>query len=306
MLAALLATLARPGWWGLALAAFLVRGGFLLVIFPILSLPTAAGITNAVAPTVEDVILGRNSAGGVLGWSLLVAALMAVLYLVLHAAAWLDMALLREATAADELDLRWSPAHPSASTGVAVRLLAHIPTMAALGYASYRIIGVLFLELTAPGDTGTSLVVRVLAQAVDAPLAVALTWLLGETVGGLAARRVAAGETVPGAFARSIRQVLSPRGLATLALTMLALGALLVPFLLVAGQAWEHVRIALLDDAGFPLVVSGLVLLVSTWVLGLALLGALLAWRATAWTVQVAPRPVAVTQPMLQASEPSR
>ena len=306
MLASLLAALARPGWWGIALAAFLVRGGFVLVVFPILSLPTAAGITNAIAPTVEDVILGRPTASGLLVSSLLVAAVLAFLYLLLHAGAWLDLALLRETTADDDLDLRWAPATSSASMGVAVRLVAHVPTMVALGYASVRIVQVMFVELTSPGDPNTALVVRVLGRAIDAPLVVALTWLAGETIGGLAARRVAAGEPVRGAFVRSIRQVLAPRGLATLAATTLALAALLVPFLLLAAQTWEHVRIALLDAAPPPLVFSALMLMVSTWVLGLALLGAVLAWRATAWTVQVAPRAASVTQSILQASEPSR
>jgi hypothetical protein len=306
MAAALLATLARPGWWALALAAFLVRGGFLLVVVPILSLPTAAGVTNAVAPTVENVVLGRVTPAGVVGSSMLVAAILLFLYLLLHVGSMLDLALLRETTTDDELELGWSPARTSAAAGVGVRLVAHVPTLVALGYASVRIVQVLFVEFTSPGDTTTALALRVLGQAVDAPLAVALTWLLGESIGGLAARRVAAGEPAPGAFGRSIRQVLSPQGLATLAVTMLALAALLLPFLVLAAGTWEHVRVALLDAAPAAVVFSALVLMVSTWLLGLALLGAVLAWRATAWTVQVAPRPTAVTQPLRQASEPSR
>ena len=70
--------------------------------------------------------------------------------------------------------------------------------------------------------------------------------------------------------------------------------------------AWENLRVALFDDVGGPLVLTALVLMVSTWVLGLALLGALLSWRATAWTVQVAPRSATVTSSMLHASEPTR
>jgi hypothetical protein len=96
------------------------------------------------------------------------------------------------------------------------------------------------------------------------------------------------------------------RGLATLAATTAALVALLVPYLLTVATAWDNVRVALFDDVGALLTLAALVLMVSTWVLGLALLGALLCWRATAWTVQVAPRSATVTQSMLQASEPSR
>jgi len=35
---------------------------------------------------------------------------------------------------------------------------------------------------------------------------------------------------------------------------------------------------------------AALLLLVTTWVLALAVLGAALAWRATAWTIEAAPR----------------
>ena len=40
---ALLVTLATPATWPLALAAFLIRGGILLVTLPIVVLPTPVG-----------------------------------------------------------------------------------------------------------------------------------------------------------------------------------------------------------------------------------------------------------------------
>jgi len=306
MQAALLAALARPAWWALALAAFLVRGGLLIAILPIVSLPTTADVTNALAPTIEGLIYGRPSLEGVVAGTLLISGTFLALYGLVFAGSWLDLALLRETTSDPELELGWSPANRSATLALAIRLVAHLPTVVAIGYAVVRLFGVLYLELTSPGDTTTPLAFRVLAQAPDAPLAVGITWLVGEAVGGLTARRVAAGEPVAAAFGRSIRQVASPRGLATLAATTAALVALLVPYLLTVATAWENVRVALFDDVGELLTLTALVLMVSTWVLGLALLGALLCWRATAWTVQVGPRSGTVTQPMLHASEPSR
>jgi len=80
----------------------------------------------------------------------------------------------------------------------------------------------------------------------------------------------------------------------------------MVPFLLTVATAWANVRVALFDGGAPALTLTAVVLMVSTWVLGLALLGALLSWRAIAWTVQVAPRSATVTQPMLQPSEASR
>lgn len=306
MQAALLAALAKPAWWALALAAFLVRGGILIALLPIVSLPTTSELTNALAPTIGDLIIGSPSIESVVAGTLLIAGAFVALYALTFAGSWLDLALLRETTSDPELDLAWSPTTRSATLALAIRLVAHVPTVVAIGYAGLRIIDVLYLELTSPGDTTTPLVLRILAEALDAPLAVAVTWLFGEAVGGLAARRVAAGERVVGALGRSIRQVVSARGLATLAATTAALLALLVPFILTVATAWQNVRAALLDDVGAALTLAALALLVSTWILGMALLGALLAWRATAWTVQVAPHHSTVTPPMLQASEPSR
>src|SRR5260221_9934781 len=57
LVGALLATLGRPRWWLLALAGFLVRGGVLVVLLPIVAPPTVAGLMSFLAPTVlGDVI----------------------------------------------------------------------------------------------------------------------------------------------------------------------------------------------------------------------------------------------------------
>jgi hypothetical protein len=284
----------------------MVRGGFVIAILPIVSLPTTADLTNAFAPTIEALIYGRPSLEAVIAGTLLISGAFVALYGLVFAGSWLDLALLRETTSDPELELDWTPANRSATVALAIRLVAHLPTVVAILYAVIRIIEVVYLELTSPGDTTTPLAFRVLAQAPDAPLAVGITWLVGEAVGGLTTRRVAAGEPVVAAFGRSIRQVASLRGLATLAATTAALVALLVPYLLTVATAWQNVRVALFGDLDDLLALTALVLMVATWVLGLALLGALLCWRATAWTVQVAPRSGTVTPSMLHASEPSR
>jgi hypothetical protein len=306
MQASLLAALAKPAWWALALAAFLVRGGFLLALLPIVSLPSTAALTNAFAPTIEDIILGGPSVATVAAGTVLIAGAFVALFALAFAGSWLDLELLREATSDPELDLRWRPSNRSVTLALAVRLVAHLATIVAIGYASIRIIELAYAELTSPGDSTTPLVLRILGLAPDVPLAVGITWLLGEAVGGLAVRRVAAGEAVAAALGKSIRQVASPRGLATLAATTLAIVALLVPFLLASATAWGNVRAALLEDVAPGLILAALLLLVSSWVLGLALLGALLCWRATAWTVEIAPDQSNVTQPLPRASEPTR
>ena len=53
--ASLAAVLGRPRWWLIALAGYLVRGGLLLFLVPIVVLPTPAGLANAVAPTLVEI-----------------------------------------------------------------------------------------------------------------------------------------------------------------------------------------------------------------------------------------------------------
>src|SRR5260221_10653723 len=63
LVGALLATLSRPRWWLLALAGFLVRGGILVVLLPIIAPPTVAGLMSFLAPTViGEVISGGRGA----------------------------------------------------------------------------------------------------------------------------------------------------------------------------------------------------------------------------------------------------
>ena len=306
MQASFLAAMARPAWWAVALAAFLLRGGFVIAILPIVTLPTTADLTRLFAPAVEDMLLGGPSFGTLLGGTLLISGMIVAVYALGYAAAWLDGALLGDATSDPELELGWSAANTSPMLGLGVRLTAHLPTTLAVGYASMRIVQAAYGELTSPSDATISLPARVLGHVPDAIAILAVAWLLGETVGALVARRAAAGEPVRNAFTRSMRQVVSRQGLATLVTTTLALLALLVPYELTVAAAWQHVRTALYDGADPVLTLAALALMVSTWVLGLAVLGAVLAWRTTAWTMQVAPRKVPVTQSMLPASEPSR
>lgn len=289
MLSALLATLARPEWWAMALAAFLVRGGFVLIVLPIVSVPTAAGLVTALSPVVEGVFFGGPSVEGVLiGVAVLLVALAGLAAAGL-AGSWLDLALVREAAADEDLETNWPPVRGSATDALAIRLIAHLPTVLALGYGLVRVLVVGYEEFTSPGDAGVPIADRVIGRVPDVVLIVVIAWLLGETVGTLAARRNAAGMRAARALVASLRQVVRPRGLATLVLSTGVLGGLFIPFALASGLAWEHLRGFLLDGADTVDLAAAVVLLVATWVLGLSVVGAGLAWRATAWTAEVVP-----------------
>lgn len=287
MMASLMATLARPDWWAMALAAFLIRGGFVVVVLPLVSLPSVAAIATVAAPSIESLVIGGQTLEGVLIGAVALVVLLAALAVLGLGGAWLDLALAREAAEDEGLELRWRPVHRSASQAFAVRLAAHVPTVVALVYGTVRIVALTYEELVSPGDATVPVVSRVLQRAPDVIFVIGLAWLVGETVGALAARRAAAGAPIRPALVASIRQLCSPRGLATLAVTSTVLVAIGAPFLLAVGRAWEHLRTYLLDGVDPVPLGAAVVLLVGTWVLGLAILGAGLAWRASAWSAEV-------------------
>jgi hypothetical protein len=287
MQSAFVATLSRPDWWAMSLAAFLVRGGFVVFLLPVVSLPSTAALVTALAPTVERIVLGRPSLEGALAGALVVLAVAAGLAIAGAAGAWLDLALARDAASSDDLDLPAPPPDGSPWEGLALRLVAHIPTLLVLGYGIVRATAVGYEEFTAPGEIGgVPVAARVLGRVPEVVALLLVAWLVGEAAGSLAARRAAGGATATAALRAAVRQVVAPRGLATLGLTSVVLLGLLVPFGLAASWTWEHLRAYLLEGADAVPLAAALVLFVGTWLLGLVVVGAGLAWRATAWTVE--------------------
>ncbi len=69
----LLVTLATPATWPLALATFLLRGGIVLFVLPIVVLPTPVGIGNTFGPTLTALALGSVPAEAILCGGLAVA-----------------------------------------------------------------------------------------------------------------------------------------------------------------------------------------------------------------------------------------
>jgi len=282
----------------MALAAFLVRGGIVVVLLPLVSLPSAPALATALAPTIEALAMSRQSLeAALLGASVIGVGVGLALALAITGT-WLDNALAREAETAAELDLRIAEVPPSAWRTLAIRLVAHLPTLLALTYAVVRLVVVTYQELLSPGNPAVPIALRVIARAPDAIVIPAVAWLAGEAIGGLAGRRAAEGESIGQSLRGAIRDGLRRRGVATFVLTDAVVAGVLVLLLAVVGRAAEHVRVYLFDRVDDVSLAAALLLLVTTWVLALAVLGAALAWRATAWTIEAAPRRPATTQPI--------
>lgn len=288
MAAALLATLQRPGAWATALAAFLVRGGIVPLLVPILVIPSTSGLAIIVGPSLVAFVFGQTAPEFVL---LVVIAIVLVGSWILFGGlvgAWLDLALLRDTAADEELEVAAIDRGGLPWAGLAARLLALLPLAVALSWGAYRIAEATYQQLILPDDLAIPTPLRVLRDVPDAVLLVAATWLLGEAVGGLAQRRLAvAPASVPAALGWAVgRFVRAPLGtLGTLALTNVVAIATVVTVALATGVAWDRLRIALVSTDGAGSAV-GLALFLATWLLALALTGFVVAWRATAWTFE--------------------
>jgi hypothetical protein len=287
---ALLVTLASPATWFLALAAFLLRGGLLVVAIPIVVLPTPVGLGNLLAPILVSVVFGGVSAG----FAILAAAIV-LGGLALVIAGGLVAAVL-EAEAARIVGVEDEAAPPHAAHGrgaqagqiLIARLLAHLPLGVALIWGSARLVSVTYRELTSPFDVATPIVWRVLRESPEVVVAIVLTWMLGQTVGAIAARRIAFGgggtlRALGGAVSTLLRRPLTV--LADFWLPTLALALVLAPSALAGVSTLDLVKLALGSpgDAAEPFL--AVVLFVSIWLVGLVLTGLVCAWRAAVWTV---------------------
>lgn len=295
LVGALLAVLDRPTTWPLALAGFLIRGGWLLVVAPIVVLPTAVGLANVVAPLLEDIAFGRRTAELV---GLIIVGLVVVL-------GWLIGGGLFAAVAELEVVRRVGvaagasrvPVTDAAGTWgsawriLAVRLAAHVPFAIALIWGMARIVSVGYAELTVPSDVTVPAPWRIVAGAPDAIMGILLTWLLGEAIGAMAARRAAlSGQTaraaLRGAIARFARAPLRPTLLAVIP-TIVLVGVIALTGI-AAGAALDAVRSGFAMSDTSAGTTALLVVFVGLFAGGLVLLALTTAWRASIWTLDAA------------------
>ena len=304
---ALLVTLATPPTWPLALGAFLLRGGIVLVALPLVVLPTPVGVANLVAPTVNAVAFGAIEPGIVVQLGGVVVAFVVWLLLGGWVAAALEAEGVRLVAADEEVGGEDGPTmdadgDPGDSPGfgrdpgrgteaariLTVRLLADLPLALALVWASVRLILATYQELTAPGDLADPLLVRVITNVPDALILVALTWAIGEIVGADAARRIVLRrESVGSALAGGIGLLVrGPVGaIARFAVPLIALGLVIGVTAFASSVVGGAVGSALDLGTDPGAMVASVVALVTLWLVGLSLIAVVSAWRAAVWTV---------------------
>jgi hypothetical protein len=303
---ALLATVIRPSWWLLALAGFLVRGGVLLVVIPIVVPPTVAGLMSQLAPTIVGAVLigGPNTPVGVV--VVVTALILLVLLLVAGGlGAWFDASLVAAASADADLGLDADVREPWPHGLGTVRLLPHAATAIAFAIAAAQVFAVAYNEATSPGAPTTPFVVRVVSQVPAQVIVLFVVWLLAEALGGLALRELLLARGAPergveprvaAATVRALRRFVRPSSLLTLLVTEALTLVIAVPGWFAGARAWSQLRQLITDGADDVAVGIGLALFLGVVLGSLVLLGVALAWRSTAWTAVVAGRARAEVQ----------
>ena len=285
--ASLLAVLARPSTWPLALLGFLVRGGWLLVVAPIVVLPTPVGLANVVAPLLEDVAFGRHA--GELAVLAGVACIAAIVWLIggglIAAAAEAEGV----ARVAEEEDIVVADVG-AARRILGARLVTYVPLAVATAWAAVRVVGVAYRELTVPSDVSVPVAWRIVAGAPDGFVIVAIAWLFGEVVGAIACRVVVLRGARIGSGLRGGLRRLGRRPARTIGLGLVSSAALVIVLAttgLAAGATWNALGAALATGDPSPTTVLLVALFVALFAGGLVLIGLTSAWRAAIWTIEV-------------------
>ena len=285
---AVVETLLRPASWPLALAGFLVRGGIIPFAVPIVVLPTTVGVATFFGPELSTVVLGEPPpdllaffaavVGGTLAWLLLSA--------LIGAAA--DVALIRAAAQDAGAEL---PRGGWLTVRVAiVRLVCHLPLVLALAAGLGTLIAATYHELILPDELVTPILLRVIREVPVQVGAIVGAWLLGETLGGLAARAVVLDDRpTPLAVGLGLWWLLRRpvSSAATLGIGLLAAVILVAPALLAVGPVWARLREVIVAGVRPEVALAGTALLAGAWIGGLVLAGIAAALRSHLWTLDV-------------------
>ena len=302
-LAAVLAAIGRPGWWLMALATFLLRGAIVLVVLPILTLPSALAVSNLVAPIVVPLALGRIEPVTVIAVIVLIGLFLAWLIGGGRIAAAIEVALVRDnaAAAIDEgvagataSNARPDPSDQAAGSlawrVLAVRLIAWLPLALAIGFGIARIVQVTYIELTRPVDVSIPIVVRVAGEVVPQLGLIVIAWIVGEVVGGVATRHTV---LTPAEHGRSLAWAIRTSASSPLSWLVPWLGTTLLLFVVMgatlaaAAFAWARAVEGLSDRLANPFAaLLTLLLFVALWLAAMVFGGVILAVRATAQTFE--------------------
>jgi hypothetical protein len=292
---ALAATRERPSLWIVALCGFLARGGIVLLVLPMVPLPSTVGMATFVGPT-------SVTAAGLTPDSVLRIAL-----LVAFAVGWLIagslVGALTDRAIVDELRVRGASADGAAAVHrpgllvrlVGLRLVALLPLFAVAAIVARSIGELVYQELILPSDIAAPIVLRVVQGAQLQVAAIAIAWIAGEVLGGIAVRlAILEGRSFAGAAGGAVTFVVR-HPLRALVASVAGLFVLLIgvaPALVAIGLAWATLGEAASGSIDDLAVIRATILVVGVWATSALLAAIVAAWRGALWTfavVRVAP-----------------
>jgi hypothetical protein len=319
MLAARFAASRRAAWT--AAAGFLVRGGLVVLLLPIVVLPSVIDIAG---------LVGVN-AFGVAGQptSLFIAL---VIVVVLAATGWLilaaifgsliDVWLVRMALEAAGGEAAGGEAAGGEAAGAsgegsgavlelpdssvvmelaAIRIMCLVPLAIALAWATTQVFSATYDELITPSNIATPLPVRVVFAATAAVAVLVVVWMFTEAVAAVAVRRhLLFGsdflDSILAALGQTVRRPLQTLGtqIVTVTLSVVAVGLAL----LASAVAFDWCRVIARSSLVVDLLGSGRdfrpvvfalasLVLALAWIVAVVVAATTSAWRSAAFTYEV-------------------
>lgn len=280
----------QPQLWLLGTLSFILRGGLVVLLLPIIVLPTQVEVRLMLGGNLGSSGFAPGFWVGVGTATTLSTGLVMV---VLYALARIEVAAFAQLARDPDVEIA-APVNTSArvrdlfvleALTLIALLLAAVPLAAALGQVTYD-------EILRPTSTG-AIFDRVLAQVLLPLSLLAAALPIIDSVSAAATRRLLIGRSVGSAVSGSIGAfVRRPiRFLATAAVAWLTLAAVVVATETALGIAWQQTRAAFLRTTSIadmlaslaPLLVA--VLLCGVFASGLAVCGYVAAFRNALWTI---------------------
>ena len=241
--------LSGPDTVVVALAGFMLRGGILLLAVPSAVLPSVIGLAGAVGVNAFG-IDGRPTTS--LFELVAVISAVAASYLLLASVigSLIDVWLIEAALDPDGRSPNRPRSLPSLEQLLnlaGIRAVCLVPLAVAMVWAGSRIYTSAYNELTIPSSLGVPLAVRTVLGAVDAVAVVVLVWLLEETVGAVAVRRLVltrcgVWSAIGGAVKQLIRRPIASA--ATVLLSYLASALAIAAGMALIALAFDWCRVA--------------------------------------------------------------
>jgi hypothetical protein len=289
-----------------ALAGFLLRGGFFVVLLPIVVLPSVIGLAGATG--VEAFGIDGHPTAWLFEIAAVVAAIAAAYLILAFVVGSLVDVLVIGATLDPDAGAaprtRSLPGMGLVIDLAIIRAICAAPLGPTIYWAGAQIYSSAYDELTTPTNLATPLALRVVQAAAPAVLVLVLAWLVSEVFGAMVIRRMVLLDTgIVRSFAGALLQLVS-RPISTIATSIVSYGvsAAAIGLALVASATtfdWCRVvaRISqpitiTIGAAPFsttrdfrPVVfmLSAAALCV-TWIVALAISGVASAWRSAALT----------------------